>query len=188
MRSFAQNIQVEVFSHKLYCWKDGGKVSDFLWFLVHSFCHTLDFDDEGFCSLVTSISSCGCQCWSTCSPLWSRPKRWWWCENTWISFELFPNVHPIPHFQVPSYPSEQTCKELRNEIGRPSEDSHVSSVIDCVCVNKTWPDVSNLPSSPVVICGGPPTLSITGTSVTCLTETEKHKQSQIIHNFTLSIK
>lgn len=101
---------------------------------------------------------------------------------------MFPNVHPIPHFQVPSYPSERTCKESRNEIGRPSEDSHVSSVINCVCVNKTWPDVSNLPSSPVVICGGPPTLSITGTSVTCLTETEKHKQSQIIHNFTLSIK
>lgn len=48
---------------------------------------------------------------------------------------MFPNVHP--QFQVPSYPSEQTCKESRNEIGRPSEDSHVSSVIDCVCVNKT---------------------------------------------------
>lgn len=48
MRSFAQNIQVEVFSNKLYCWKDGGKVSDFLWFLVHSFCDTLDFDVEGF--------------------------------------------------------------------------------------------------------------------------------------------
>lgn len=37
-----------MFSNKLYCWKDGGKVSDFLWFLVHSFCDTLDFDDEGF--------------------------------------------------------------------------------------------------------------------------------------------
>lgn len=110
MRSFAQNIQVEVLSNKLYCWKDGGKVSDFLWFLVHSFCDTLDFDDEGFCSLVTLIFSCGCQCWSTCPPLWSRPKRWWWCENTWISFDLFPNVHPIPQFQVPSYPSEQTSR------------------------------------------------------------------------------
>lgn len=37
-----------MFSNKLYRWKDGWKVSDFLWFLVHSLCDTSDFDDEGF--------------------------------------------------------------------------------------------------------------------------------------------
>lgn len=135
MRSFAQNIQVEVFSNKLYCWKDGGKVSDFLWFLVHSFCDTLDFDVEGF--VHWSLRSLVVDASVDPPVLHFDPER---NDDDDVKIpesvsSMLPNVHP--QFQVPSYPSERTCKEPRNEIGRPSEDSHVSSVIDCVCVNKT---------------------------------------------------
>lgn len=137
MRSFAQNIQVEVFSNKLYCWKDGGKVSDFLWFLVHSFCDTLDFDDEGF--VHWSLRSLAVDASVDPPVLHFDPERnddddVKIPESVSSCFQMFTQS---PNFRFLLTPQNKQVEESRNEIGRPSEDSHVSSVIDCVCVNKT---------------------------------------------------
>lgn len=55
-------------------------------------------------------------------------------ESVSICFQMFTQS---PIFRFLLTPQNKQVEESRNEIGRPSEDSHVSSVIDCVCVNKT---------------------------------------------------